>query len=40
VATLSRRRLTATDSNSSLFDQRCLTSNDDSSQQNRWLRSG
>jgi hypothetical protein len=33
VATLSRRRLTAADSDSSGFNQRCSTITDDSSQQ-------
>jgi len=37
---LSRHMLRAIDSDSSVFEQHCLTVIDDSSQQNRWLRSG
>jgi len=40
VATLSRRRLTAADSDSSGFDQRCSTVTNDSPQQKKWLKSG
>jgi hypothetical protein len=39
VATLSLSAAAAADSDSSVFDQRCSTVIDDSSQQNRWLKS-